>query len=173
MRRILLLFMVWFLQGCSTLEVQPVFTPKAHSIPESWQVSGRVSVVFDGRVKSAGFMFAVYQQRYRIKLSGPFGFGQRLIESNPAGLRVDGKIRKVNFKQWMTTTMGWHFPLPILAKVLFQHRERFDDNWAIEIVSYQKIGQLSYPKTIRLRHLSKPIKIKLVIDSVFKNSGAW
>ena len=66
----------------------------------------------------------------------------------------------------MSDEFGWYFPIQRLAPILFQHKQSVDDEWQVKIISYQQINGVNYPKIVRLNHLTKAIKIKLLINEV-------
>ncbi|SFV78163.1 hypothetical protein MNB_SUP05-10-843 [hydrothermal vent metagenome] len=159
--------LVMLLSGCSTIPEQVVHTSNTFKVvPDAWQAQGRVGVVFNGRTENVGFKLDFKKQAYQLTLTATLGVGQIMIESNNLGLLVDGKLVESNFEHWMTRELGWYFPIQKLAPILFQHEQQVDDKWAISISNYQQINKVNYPKIVRLNHLTKPIKIKLLISEV-------
>ncbi len=156
----------WFLQGCTTLESKPIKPSPSLAIPAQWQAQGRAGVSMDNRNQNIGFVIKAKNQDYTLTLSAPLGLGQTSVKSNTQGLWVDGKTIESNLKQWMISEFGWHFPIQKLAPILFQHKQSIDHEWQVSITSYQQINGVSYPRIVRLNHLIKAIKIKLLIGEV-------
>jgi len=132
----------WFLQGCTTLESKPVKPNPSLATPTQWQAQGRVGVSMNERNQTVGFIIDAKNQDYTLTLSASLGVGQISVKSNAQSLWVDGKAIESNLKQWMINEFGWYFPI------------------------YQQINGVSYPRIVRLNHLTKAIKIKLLISEV-------
>ncbi len=66
----------------------------------------------------------------------------------------------------MIGEVGWYFPILELPKIIFKDKENIQDNWVIKVTRYQQINNIKYPKLIRLNHLKKPIKIKLMLTDI-------
>jgi outer membrane biogenesis lipoprotein LolB len=166
MKWIVILLFGWFLQGCTTLESKSVKPIPSLIIPEQWHAQGRVGVSTNERNQTIGFVIKVKNQDYILTLSASLGLGQASVKSNAQGLWVDGKKIESSLKQWMINEFGWHFPILKLAPILFQHKQSIDREWHENITSYQQINEISYPRIVRLNHLTKAIKIKLLIGKV-------
>lgn len=166
MIRISLLFLL--LSGCSvTLDksiVRPVSV--ADTIPSMWQAKGRIGGVVDQQVQNSGFKIIFKDQYYKLTLSAVLGLGEVVIESNSQGLWVDKKLVSTDFKKWMISEVGWYFPVLEFPKIVFKNKKTIQDNWTANIARYQQIGDTRYPKLIRLNHLKKPIKIKLMLTDI-------
>jgi len=166
MKWIVILLFGWFLQGCTTLESKSVKPIPSLIIPEQWHAQGRVGVSTNERNQTIGFVIKVKNQDYILTLSASLGLGQASVKSNAQGLWVDGKKIESSLKQWMINEFGWYFPIHKLAPILFQHKQSIDREWHVNITSYQQINEISYPRIVRLNHLTKAIKIKLLIGEV-------
>jgi len=166
MKWIVILLFGWFLQGCTTLESKSVKPIPSLIIPEQWHAQGRVGVSMNERNQTIGFVIKVKNQDYILTLSASLGLGQASVKSNAQGLWVDGKKIESSLKQWMINEFGWYFPIHKLAPILFQHKQSIDREWHVNITSYQQINEISYPRIVRLNHLTKAIKIKLLIGKV-------
>jgi outer membrane biogenesis lipoprotein LolB len=166
MKWIVILLFGWFLQGCTTLESKSVKPIPSLIIPEQWHAQGRVGVSTNERNQTIGFVIKVKNQDYILTLSASLGLGQASVKSNAQGLWVDGKKIESSLKQWMINEFGWYFPIHKLAPILFQHKQSIDREWHVNITSYQQINEISYPRIVRLNHLTKAIKIKLLIGKV-------
>ena len=166
MKWIVILLFGWFLQGCTTLGSKSVKPIPSLIIPEQWHAQGRVGVSTNERNQTIGFVIKVKNQDYILTLSASLGLGQASVKSNAQGLWVDGKKIESSLKQWMINEFGWYFPIHKLAPILFQHKQSIDREWHVNITSYQQINEISYPRIVRLNHLTKAIKIKLLIGKV-------
>ncbi len=166
MKWMTILLLVWFLQGCTTLEGKSVALNQALVIPAQWQAQGRASVSMEDYNQTTGFEIDFKNQHYVLILSAPLGLGQIVVKSNTQGLRVNDKQINLSLKQWMIGEFGWHFPIQKLALILFKQQKNIDHEWRINIISYQQIDEIGYPKIVRLNHLTKAIKIKLLISKV-------
>ncbi len=157
-----------FLSSCSTLNIHPTKLEYQQTLPSIWKVYGRLSVSVNSDTKTLGFEVSFDHHDYKLILSTAFGFGQILIESSQKKLLVNDKLINLTFNQWMTNEMGWYLPIDTLAKILFKNEINSTRHWQIKISSYQLIDDIQYPKVIRFNHLSKLIKIKLLINEVHK-----
>jgi outer membrane biogenesis lipoprotein LolB len=166
MKWMAILLFGWFLQGCATLDGKPIKPAPSLAIPTQWQAQGRAGVSMGKRNQNIGFVINAKNQDYTLKLSATLGLGQINIKSNTQSLWVDGKIIESNLEQWMSDEFGWYFPIQKLAPILFQHKQSVDDGWQVKITSYQQINGVSYPRIVHLNHLTKAIKIKLLISEV-------
>ncbi len=166
MKWMVILLFGWFLQGCTTLESKPVKPIPSLATPTQWQAQGRVGVSMNERNQTVGFIIDAKNQDYTLTLSASLGVGQISVKSNAQSLWVDGKAIESNLKQWMINEFGWYFPIQKLAPILFQHKQLVDHEWHVNITSYQQINGVSYPRIVRLNHLTKAIKIKLLISEV-------
>jgi len=168
MKWMIILLFGWFLQGCTTLESKPVKPGSSLTIPMQWQTQGRASVSTSEHNQNIGFAIDFKNQNYTLTLSASLGLGQVVVKSNAQGLSVNDQQIDTNLEQWMINEFGWHFPIQKLAPILFQHQQSIDQEWQVKIASYQQINGVSYPKIVRLNHLTKAIKIKLLISKVNK-----
>lgn len=156
------------LSGCGMTLNQPTIYPvnAVDIIPSVWQAKGRIGGVIDQKVQNSGFDITFKDQSYKLTLSAVLGLGEVVIESNSKGLWVDKKLISTDFKQWMISKVGWYFPILELPKIIFKNKKKIQDSWMIKVTRYQKINNIRYPKLIRLNHLKKPIKIKLMLTDV-------
>ena|GEM_PF-180161 len=156
------------LSGCGMTLNQPTIYPvnAVDIIPSVWQAKGRIGGVVDQKVQNSGFDITFEDQSYKLTLSAVLGLGEVVIESNSKGLWVDKKLISTDFKQWMISKVGWYFPILELPKIIFKNKKKIQDSWMIKVTRYQKINNIKYPKLIRLNHLKKPIKIKLMLTDI-------
>ncbi len=170
--RIHTMIRIWLLalllSGCGMTLNQPTIYPvnAVDIIPSVWQAKGRIGGVIDQKVQNSGFDITFKDQSYKLTLSAVLGLGEVVIESNSKGLWVDKKLISTDFKQWMISKVGWYFPILELPKIIFKNKKKIQDSWMIKVTRYQKINNIRYPKLIRLNHLKKPIKIKLMLTDV-------
>ncbi len=155
-----------FLSSCSILNIQSVKLVHQQTLPSVWEVYGRLGVSVNNDTKTSGFEVSFDHHDYKLVLSTALGFGQISIESNQQRLLVNDKPINLTFNQWMISEMGWYLPIDTLAKILFKNEINSTRHWQIKISSYQLINGIQYPKVIRFNHLTKPIKIKLLINEV-------
>ncbi|RUM81103.1 MAG: hypothetical protein DSZ20_01960 [Candidatus Thioglobus sp.] len=156
------------LSGCGMTLNKPTIYPvnAVDIIPSVWQAKGRIGGVVDQKVQNSGFDITFEDQSYKLTLSAVLGLGEVVIESNSKGLWVDKKLISTDFKQWMISKVGWYFPILELPKIIFKNKKKIQDSWMIKVTRYQKINNIKYPKLIRLNHLKKPIKIKLMLTDI-------
>ncbi|BBB22859.1 conserved hypothetical protein [Abyssogena phaseoliformis symbiont OG214] len=155
-----------FLSSCSTLNIQPIKLAYQQTLPSVWEAHGRLSVSINNDTKTSGFEVSFNHHDYKLILSTALGFGQISIEFNQQKLLVNDKLINLMFNQWMMSEMGWYLPIDILAKILFKNEINSTRLWQTKISRYQLINGIQYPKVIRFNHLTKPIKIKLLINEV-------
>ncbi len=155
-----------FLSSCSTLNIQPTKLAYQQTLLSAWEAHGRLSVSVNNDTKTSGFEVSFNHHDYKLILSTAFGFGQISIESNQQKLLVNDESINLTFNQWMTREMGWYLPIDTLAKILFKNEINSAHHWLIKISRYQLIDGIKYPKVIRFNHLTKPIRIKLLINEI-------
>ncbi len=162
MRRIAILLLLGFLQGCALFENKTTLIKPPQSVPKVWQAQGKIGVIFNGKSENASFEVDFKKNDYQLILTTLLGLGQVIIKSNNQGLLVDEKLLRTNFKQWMKKKAGWHFPIQDLGKIAFnQHFDNSD--WNLKVLSRYSNH---LPKTIRLIHTIKDIKIKLFFKDI-------
>jgi len=170
--RIRTMIRIWLLalllSGCSmTLNKSTAYPVNTvDTIPSVWQAKGRIGVVVDQQVQNSGFDITFKDQSYKLRLSAVLGLGEVVIESNSKGLRIDKELVSTDFKQWMVSKVGWYFPILEFPEIIFKNKRKIQNNWVIKVARYQQINNIRYPKLIRLNHLKKPIKIKLMLTDV-------
>jgi outer membrane biogenesis lipoprotein LolB len=156
------------LSGCSMILNKSTTYPinAVDTIPSVWQAKGRIGGIVDQQVQNSGFDITFKDQFYKLTLSAVLGLGEIVIESNSKGLWVDKKLISTDFKQWMISKVGWYFPILELPKIIFKNKKKIQDSWMIKVTRYHQINNIKYPKLIRLNHLKKPIKIKLMLTDI-------
>jgi len=156
------------LSGCSTTLNKSTTHPvnAVNTIPSVWQAKGRIGGVVDQQVQNSGFDITFKDRSYKLTLSAVLGLGEVVIESNSKGFWVDKKLVSTDFKQWMISEVGWYFPILEFPEIIFKNKKKIQNNWLIEVARYQQINNIRYPKLIRLNHLKKPIKIKLMLKNI-------
>lgn len=170
--RIRTMIRIWLLalllSGCSMTLNKSTIRPinAVDTIPNVWQAKGRIGGVVEQQVQNSGFDITFKDQSYKLILSAVLGLGEVVIESNHKGLWVDKKLISTDFKQWMMGEVGWYFPILELPKIIFKNKTKIQNNWKIRAARYQQINNIRYPGLIRLNHLKKPIKIKLILTDV-------
>lgn len=135
-------------------------------IPTVWKAQGRVGVVFNDQSENAGFEVEFTENNYRLVLTGTLGFGQFIVQSNEQDLLVNNKSVSTGFKQWMINKFAWYIPIEKLPAIIFMHDQKNTNDWEVDITRYQNINGFSFPRVVRLNHLRKAIKIKLVLGEI-------
>jgi hypothetical protein len=166
MKRIIMTCFALFLSSCSTLNTQPIKSAYQQTLPSVWEARGRLSVSVNNDTKTSGFEVSFNHHDYKLILTTALGFGQILIESNQQKLWVNDEPIKLTFNQWMMSEMGWYLPIDSLSKILFKNELGATRHWQIKVSRYQLINGVQIPKVIGFNHLTKPIKIKLLINAV-------
>ncbi len=170
--RIRTMIRIWLLalllSGCSITWNKSATLPvnTLDTIPSVWQAKGRIGGVVDQQVQNSGFDITFKDQYFQLTLSAVLGLGEVVIKSNSQGLWVDEELVTTDFNQWMTNQVGWYFPILEFPKIVFKHKKIIQGDWLAEITRYQQINNIRYPRMIRLNHLKKPIKIKLILTDV-------
>jgi hypothetical protein len=109
---------------------------------------------------------------FDLTLTGALGLGQVNILSRAEGLYINANASSLSLEQWMNQELGWHFPLPKLAEIVFLHRLNIDDNWQVNITKYGPYRGASVAKVISLIHQTKPIKVKLLLKEITPTLGS-
>jgi hypothetical protein len=75
----------------------------------------------------------------------------------------------LNLKQFMLQKFGWYFPLNKLGNIVFEHRLNTADEWKLDITKFGQYQNSSVAKVVKLKHLNKPIKIKIIFKQILPN----
>ncbi len=138
----------------------------SNSIPNAWSIQGRASITHNDKTEIIDFALNRKNQHSELTLTGSLGFGQIKIKQTALGLLVDNKLNPLSLQAWMQRKLGWQLPIDALAEVVFKHHFADKQDWQIKVSKYQVINALTYPKIVRLKHLDKHIKIKLLLRAV-------
>lgn len=185
--RIVLIGLLIFLVGCSSSVKRqegstPNITSEASAISaDRWYAKGRLAVTHGKKGGNASFIWQQFQDRYQIRMHGPFGAGSILITGMSSGVfaqEANGKKHRASSpEQLMQRLVGWHLPLsglrywirgipipnvPVTTKHL-NDRDLLNSfvqkGWTIRYNEYQDL----LPKKIELHH--PKLKIKLIITA--------
>lgn len=136
------------------------------SVPNTWRIEGRISATNNGETKIAGFELNRQGGYYRLTLTESSGFGQIQVRQTEQGLLVDDKLTELSLRKWMTSELGWYFPVNKLESIIFKHANVAMEDWQVEIDKYHIIKGIVYPKIIRLQRTHQAIKIKLLLQEI-------
>ncbi|KAA0445282.1 MAG: hypothetical protein FXV79_02700 [Candidatus Thioglobus sp.] len=161
---IVLLFSL--LSACGTLPERGQNLPHSSTIPQIWQIQGRLSTSTDSATKTANFVLKRKAENYQLSLSNSFGFGQMQVEQTKNGLLIDDKLTNMSLQEWMKNEIGWYFSPQELEQIVFKNNLFFSKKWQVKVPKYQAIDGTFYPKIIQLENLRHLIKIKLLIREV-------
>jgi outer membrane biogenesis lipoprotein LolB len=168
MKSLLMLFILLFLQSCTTQPImQQVVIPS--DIPSEWRASGRIGAIIDGKSQNSSFDIKFNNQNFELILTGTLGFGQINIISNSSGLKINNKKSVLNLKQFMLQKFGWYFPLNKLGNIVFKHNLNLIDEWKLDITKFSQYQGVSVAKVVKLKHSNKPIKIKIIFKQILPN----
>jgi outer membrane biogenesis lipoprotein LolB len=168
MKSLLMLFILLLLQSCTTQPVmQQVVTPS--DIPNEWRASGRIGAIIDGKSQNSSFDIKFNNQNFELILTGALGLGQISIISKSTSLKINNKKSILNLKQFMLQKFGWYFPLNKLGNIVFEHHLNTADEWKLDITKFEQYQGASMAKVVKLKHLNKPIKIKLIFKQILPN----
>lgn len=185
--RIALIGLLVFLVGCSSsVKREEASTPNAvpkveTALTDRWSAKGRLAVNHGKKGANASFVWQQFQDRYQIRMHGPFGAGSVLITGTPREVfaqEANGKKHQATSpEQLMQRLVGWHLPLsglrywirgisipnvPITEKRF--NKQGFlvhivQDGWTIRYTEYKD----TLPKKIELHH--PKLKIKLIVTA--------
>lgn len=185
--KITLIGLLIFLVGCSSsLKHGEISTPKAVSkidtpVSDRWSAKGRLAVIHGKKGANASFVWQQIQDRYQIRMHGPFGAGSVLITGTPHEVfaqEANGKKHHaISAEQLMQRLVGWHLPLSGLRywirglsvpnapvtekrynkKGFLTHIEQ--EGWTIRYTEYKD----ALPQKIELHH--PKLKIKLIVTA--------
>lgn len=181
-----------FLVGCSSSfkHTLPTAQPAApavtaqETVPSSadrWSAKGRLAVMHGKKGGNASFIWQQLQDRYQLRMHGPFGAGSVLITGTPHEVfaqEANGKKHQAGSpEQLMQRLVGWHLPLSglrywirgmpipgVAVSAKRSNREGFlthlvQSGWTIHYSEYKD----ALPKKIELHH--PKLKIKLIITA--------
>jgi hypothetical protein len=168
MKSLLMLFILLFLQSCTT---QPIMQQNIipSDIPNQWGASGRIGAIIDGKSQNSSFDIKFNNQNFELILTGTLGLGQVSIISKSGNLKINNKKSILNLKQFMLQKFGWYFPLNKLGNIVFEHRLNTADDWKLDITKFGQYQNASVAKVVKLKHLDKPIKIKIIFKQILPN----
>jgi len=148
---------VVLVSGCLPKEVKP--NPDCISDYNSVLIEGRAGVKVQDNFTSGDFELEFVEGYFKLTINGPLNMGTKIIEVGPFGLKVDNKSINLSFNNWMEGEHGWHFPIAEIKNIALNLPYSVND-WGVEIV--KKHYKCNYPKSAKLSHKTKDVKIKLV-----------
>jgi outer membrane lipoprotein LolB len=190
---IFLLLLVVILPACTQMPVKrsPEDTLKAwqqHSQSvqgiDHWVLKARIGIIADGESGSAGLHWEQHGDQYTLRIIGPFGRGNLLIEGSPQGVMLqntDGEMAIADNPEeliWQQT--GWVIPVSDLRYWILglpsQRHQRDEylldvwgrienlntDEWNVEYQAYKKTAGYELPDKLSLRN--SHLRIKLAIS---------
>ncbi|MBC8493766.1 MAG: hypothetical protein ISR70_00105 [Candidatus Thioglobus sp.] len=164
----LLSLLLLLLSSCSTLPVQQSKTTLID--PQgNWQVNGRLSAIVDNKVQQSSFDLKFSGKDFDLTLMAALGMGQINLVSSASKLRVDGQLTQLSLSQLMTQELGWHFPIEQLRYIIFEQQLLGRSLWQLQVVKLAPGQPTKVTKIAKLKHLTKPIKIKLLFQEILPN----
>ncbi|WJW75947.1 lipoprotein insertase outer membrane protein LolB [Thiohalobacter sp. IOR34] len=170
------------LGGCSLSPPQPVSAWSPPAWP-AWQLEGRIALTAGEQGWHAGLLWRQDRERYRLRLSGPFGQGALLLEGDAGGVvlrEANGREQRASDAEALLyRTTGWELPLAGLrywVRAQVQPGLPFElqrdamgrplrlrqGGWRIDYRRYRRYGDGELPALIRLS--TDGVSVRLVID---------
>jgi outer membrane lipoprotein LolB len=125
----LALFAALLLAGCAVVppedSMSPVQRERAHQSHmgwldglRSWQARGRMAAKLPDDALSASMNWRQHEERYELRLAGPFGQGTLRIDGAPGAVRLrtaDGRTALAGTpEELISRELGWQVPVSIL-----------------------------------------------------------
>jgi len=130
---------------------------------------GSVGIRVQDNFNTGKFKISFIKDYFKMTINDPLGFGTKIFEKGPFGLKIDGKEQNLDFNDWMFKEYGWNFPLERLPKILLENHKTVEylSNWNTQILKRQ--GVCNYSRVIKFTHKNKDIQVKLVIRNIRLN----
>ncbi len=135
----------------------------------SWQVDGRMSVIVDNKVQQLSFNLKFNGKDFDLTLMGALGMGQANLVLNASKLSIDGRLTQLSLNQLMTQELGWYFPIEQLRYIIFEQQLSGNSLWQLQVIRLASGQPTKVTKIAKLKHLTKPIKIKLLFQKILPN----
>lgn len=135
----------------------------------SWQVDGRMSVIVDNKVQQLSFNLKFNGKDFDLTLMGALGMGQTNLVLNASKLSIDGRLTQLSLNQLMTQELGWYFPIEQLRYIIFEQQLSGNSLWQLQVIRLASDQPTKVTKIAKLKHLTKPIKIKLLFQKILPN----
>ena len=180
-----------FLSGCSQQAVKPTENPETawanrlsriHEI-RHWDLSGRIAIKLAKDGGSASLFWQQRQEKYSIRIVGPFGKGSLQLEGGPDGVSMEdseGNTHNApNAESLMLQELGWQLPVSGLRHWIMGVPDpgqaldqlQLDDTgratlisqagWEISLDRYRRAEGLDLPARVEL--LARDLKVKLIV----------
>ena len=182
------LLLTLLLAGCAGTPATKTITspdrfPRASELPDSWQLTGRISLTQGEAGWHAGVDWAEQADSFRLRLSGPLGQGGFLLTGNAGGVLLRDSSQRVyaaaDTGALLAQVTGWTLPVAGLrywvlgipapnadfeAEVDAAGRlERLvQDGWTIRYSRYHPAADGRWPARLGLAR--DDISVRLVID---------
>jgi len=153
-------FIIVLVSGCSNKEVALKPNPVCISDYNSVLIEGRVGIKVQDNFTSGNFELEFVEDYFKLTINGPLNMGTKIIEVGPFGLRVDNTSINLSFNNWMEGKYGWHFPIAEIKNIALKLPYSVND-WGVEILRIH--DKCNYPKSVKISHKIKDVKIKLVL----------
>ncbi len=191
LQSIALIMLVWQLGGCGLTPTQvdspqAVTSWQAHRAAvdslQRWQVSGRVALRMAQEGGQSSFVWQQGEASQRFELSGLLGVGALKLHSDRKGALLESggeRYRGTSPSQLLLQVTGWQIPVEaarhwirgvpdpdaeVQALVLDPSnrlQQLQQSGWQVEIVRYQRVGELDLPEFVVLERGEVRLKLKL------------
>lgn len=172
LNRITILFLGILIQACSVNNV-PVGLKDITDVKQisTFQISGKIAFKSPQENKSATFYWQQNNQQYQILLNTYLGIQVANISGDNTEIKIKANGQDYQSNQpelLISQQLGWYLPLSVLPKwvkgehngvVMSRHenglakkvlvRTKANEEWIVEYLSYQSIGQLKLPKKLK------------------------
>jgi hypothetical protein len=165
----ILLLTVTLLNGCSS----SINTKPSTCIidPNNLNITGKIGIRVQDRFNSGEFQISFLKGFFEMTITGPLGFGSKVIKEESSGLVVDGEHKTMNFNDWMLNKYGWYFPVSKLPSVFLNDQKKIEKSFKDwDFKSLKKQNPCNYPKLIKFTHKYKDVQLKLAFDKSIRSS---
>jgi outer membrane biogenesis lipoprotein LolB len=157
-------FIIVLASGCSNKEVVVKPNPVCISDYNSVLIEGRVGIKVQDNFTSGNFELKFVEDYFKLTINGPLNMGTKIIEVGPFGLKVDNISINLSFNNWMEGKHGWYFPIAEIKNIALKLPHSLNA-WSVQTMKTHNgnLWHCSYPRSVRLSHKTKDVKIKLVL----------
>ena len=166
MKYLIQILILLLISSCSTIDNTKVAPIYSSTIPDSWDIKGRLSATNGDQNNTSGFELKYNNNNFSINLTAALGLGNVSIQSIDNNLIINNKLITHGIKTWSKENLGWYLDPKDIAKIVFTHDINANKNWSISISKYQQIKGLTYPKILLLQKRDNSTTIKLLISSI-------
>jgi len=148
---------------------------------DRWRAEGRLSIDRGGDGRQAYFAWHQRGERFRLRLTGPWGQGVGVIEAGPSGAQLDlgdgERYRGPDARRVLASVYGWDIPVSGLRYWLvglardgakpaldrFGRLARLEwQGWRIEYEAYREVAGVELPSRLRARR-GDAVEIRVAI----------